>query len=165
VEGDAEASASQQRGQSQEAAPAPQPAFRRAFAEVWREPEARNFTIFIFLSMLAYSAQDLILEPFAGIVFAYTPGQSTQLSGFQHGGVLIGMVLIGSVATAASGRWLGEQLSQQPEDDPPQGAQRHLAAVALAQAHHKRALEVTRIRVPWGELLLLHRLEQKVSGQ
>ena len=36
-------------------------------------------------------------------------------------------------------------LSQLPEDDLPQGALRHLGATALAQAHHKRALEVTRI--------------------
>ena len=36
-------------------------------------------------------------------------------------------------------------LSQSPEDDLPQGALRHPAAVALAQARHKRALEVTRI--------------------
>ncbi len=43
-------------------------------AEVWAEPQARRFTIFVFVSMLAYSAQDLILEPFAGIVFGMTPG-------------------------------------------------------------------------------------------
>ena len=36
-------------------------------------------------------------------------------------------------------------LSQPPEDDLPQGALHHLAATALAQYHHKRALEVTRI--------------------
>ena len=35
--------------------------------------------------------------------------------------------------------------SQPPEDDLPQGASRHLGATALAQAHHKQALEVTRI--------------------
>ncbi|MEE3109565.1 MAG: PucC family protein, partial [Pseudomonadota bacterium] len=40
--------------------------FREALASVWGEPEARRFTLFIFVSMLAYSAQDLILEPFAG---------------------------------------------------------------------------------------------------
>jgi MFS transporter, BCD family, chlorophyll transporter len=42
--------------------------------------------------MLAFSAQDLILEPFAGTVFGLTPGESTQLSGLQHGGVLLGML-------------------------------------------------------------------------
>jgi BCD family chlorophyll transporter-like MFS transporter len=75
--------------------------FRAALAQVWAEPQSRRFTIFVFVSMLAYSAQDLILEPFAGAVFGFTPGQSTQLSGVQNGGVLAGMLL---VALAGSGR-------------------------------------------------------------
>ena len=70
------------------------PRFRDALEQVWKEPVARRFTIFVFVSMLAYSAQDLILEPFAGTVFGYTPGESTQLSGLQHGGVLAGMLLV-----------------------------------------------------------------------
>ncbi len=70
------------------------PNFRQALAEVWREAPARRFTIFVFVSMLAYSAQDLILEPFAGTVFGFTPGSSTKLSGVQHGGVLLGMILV-----------------------------------------------------------------------
>ena len=69
--------------------------FRKALAEVWAEPQARRFTIFVFVSMLAYSAQDLILEPFAGHVFGLTPGESTRLSGVQNAGVLLGMVLVG----------------------------------------------------------------------
>jgi BCD family chlorophyll transporter-like MFS transporter len=68
--------------------------FRQALQQVWGEPVARRFTIFVFISMLAYSAQDLILEPFAGTVYGYSPGASTQLSGVQHGGVLLGMVLV-----------------------------------------------------------------------
>ncbi len=73
-------------------APSPQKgAFRAALADVWQDPQARVFTIFVFVSMLAYSAQDLILEPFAGLVFGRTPGESTQLAGVQHGGVLLGM--------------------------------------------------------------------------
>jgi MFS transporter, BCD family, chlorophyll transporter len=71
----------------------PKPPFRDALAEVVAEPRARLFAIFIFVSMLAYAAQDLILEPFAGVVFAMTPGATTKLSGYQHGGVLIGMIL------------------------------------------------------------------------
>jgi MFS transporter, BCD family, chlorophyll transporter len=67
--------------------------FRQALAEVWQEPDARRFTIFVFVSMLAYSAQDLILEPFAGVIFGFTPGETTQLSGVQHGGTLAGMLL------------------------------------------------------------------------
>ncbi len=80
--------------------------FRTALAQVWAGAEARRFTVFIFVSMLAFSAQDLILEPFAGIVFGWTPGQTTQLSGLQHGGVLAGMIL---VALAGAG-WLGPRL-------------------------------------------------------
>lgn len=69
--------------------------FRAALAEMWGDADARRFTIFVFLSMLAYSMQDLILEPFAGLRFGLTPGQSTSLSGVQHGGVLLGMILVG----------------------------------------------------------------------
>jgi BCD family chlorophyll transporter-like MFS transporter len=81
------------------------PPFRRAVAEVWAEPEARRFTVFIFLSMLAYSAQDLILEPFAGSVFGRTLGESTQLSSLQNGGTLIGMVLVAVIGSAFGGRF------------------------------------------------------------
>jgi BCD family chlorophyll transporter-like MFS transporter len=73
--------------------------FRVALADVWQEGAARQFTIFIFISMLAYSAQDLILEPFAGSVFGFTPGESTSLSGIQHGGVLAGMLLVALVGS------------------------------------------------------------------
>jgi BCD family chlorophyll transporter-like MFS transporter len=76
------------------AAPEPKSSFRAAFAEVWAEPQARRFAIFVFVSMLAYSAQDLILEPFAGAVFGFTPGETTKLSSVQHGGTLIGMALV-----------------------------------------------------------------------
>ncbi len=73
--------------------------FRAALKQVWAEQEARRFTVFVFVSMLAYSAQDLILEPFAGTVFGMTPGESTRLSGVQHGGVLLGMILVAVSAT------------------------------------------------------------------
>jgi len=76
--------------------------FRDALRQVWEEPQARRFAIFIFVSMLAYGAQDLILDPFAGAVFGLTPGQSTKLSGIQHGGVLAGMILV-AVAGSAFG--------------------------------------------------------------
>lgn len=78
-------------------APRPPPrqaSFREAFLEVWTEPRSRRFAIFVFVSMLAYSAQDLILEPFAGTVFGFTPGETTKLSGVQHAGTLIGMALV-----------------------------------------------------------------------
>lgn len=73
--------------------------FKEAFAEIWAEGQARRFTIFVFVSMLAFSAQDLILEPFAGLIYGYTPGQSTALAGTQNMGVLLGMVFTAVVAT------------------------------------------------------------------
>lgn len=84
---------------------AAKPPFRRAFAEVWAEAAARRFTIFIFVSMLAYSAQELLVEPFAGVVFDLPPGVTTKLAGLQHGGVLAGMLLV-----AFMGSWIGGPL-------------------------------------------------------
>lgn len=82
--------------------PPPEPRglpFRQGLAEVWAEPRARAFTLFIFLSMTAYFMQELILEPYAGLVFGLTPGQTTQLSGAQNGGVFLGMLAVGIAAT------------------------------------------------------------------
>lgn len=73
--------------------------FREGLAEIWAEPAARHFTIFVFLSMTAYFMQELILEPYAGLVFGFTPGQSTSLSGAQNGGVFLGMLTVGITAT------------------------------------------------------------------
>ena len=67
---------------------------------LWEHSKTRNFTIFVFLSMTAYFMQELILEPYAGIVFQYTPGQTTSLSGMQNGGVFVGMLTVGILATA-----------------------------------------------------------------
>jgi MFS transporter, BCD family, chlorophyll transporter len=90
------------------AAGAPAPLrFRTALAQVWAEAPARRFTVFVFVSMLAFSAQDLILEPFAGTVFGWTPGQTTQLSGVQHGGVLAGMILVAVAGSGLLGRRFG----------------------------------------------------------
>lgn len=84
--------------------PAP---FLAALREVWSEPAARRFTVFVFLSMLAYSLQDLILEPYAGLVFGFTPGESTQLASVQHGGVLVGMICVAVAGSVIGGRIAG----------------------------------------------------------
>ncbi len=80
-----------------QAGPPQTSSFSQALREMGGEKLARQFTIFVFVSMLAYSAQELILEPYAGLVFQYTVGRSTQLAGFQHGGVLVGMAILGLV--------------------------------------------------------------------
>jgi BCD family chlorophyll transporter-like MFS transporter len=76
------------------------PPFLEAIREVWSEDHARRFTIFVFASMLAYSAQDLILEPFVGLTFGWTVGQTTALAGIQHSGMLLGMLAM-AVSTYA----------------------------------------------------------------
>ena len=81
--------------------------FLEVLGEVWREPAARRFTIFVFVSMLAYGAQELLVEPFAGLVFGMTPGSTTKLAGLQHGGVLTGMLAVAIAASAVGGPVLG----------------------------------------------------------
>lgn len=90
--------------QEQRAAAVP---FRESLADAWADPRARVFTLFVFVSMLAYSAQDLILEPFAGLVFGMSPGETTRLAGLQHGGVFAGMVLTGAAGTLLARRFPG----------------------------------------------------------
>ena len=80
--------------------------FKAALQDVLSDSAARTFTVFVFTSMLAYSAQDLILEPFAGAVHGFTPGQTTQLSGWHHMGVLVGMLAV----AAAGSRWVSGRL-------------------------------------------------------
>jgi BCD family chlorophyll transporter-like MFS transporter len=76
--------------------------FRAALREVWADGTARRFTVFVFASMLAYAAQDLIMEPFAGLVFGMSPGESTQLSGLQHGATMLGMIAVALFAGSRS---------------------------------------------------------------
>jgi BCD family chlorophyll transporter-like MFS transporter len=84
--------------------PAEKPPFLDALREVWSDPAARRFTIFVFVSMVAYNAQELVLEPFSGLIFGLTPGASTKLSGDQHGGVLAGMLFVSFVTYIAGAR-------------------------------------------------------------
>jgi BCD family chlorophyll transporter-like MFS transporter len=51
--------------------------FGAALRDALADRATRRFAFFVFAAMLAYSAQDLILEPFAGRVFGLTPGEST----------------------------------------------------------------------------------------
>ncbi len=84
-------------------------AFLPALREVWNDPQARRFSIFVFVSMLAYSAQDLILEPMGGLLYGMTPGETTKLSGVQNAGVLLGMIataIIGSTVGRSSARFM-----------------------------------------------------------
>ncbi|MEM8800253.1 MAG: BCD family MFS transporter [Pseudomonadota bacterium] len=77
------------------------PDFRTALRTTWADPHARLFTIFILVSMIAYSAQDLILEPFAGLIFDMTPGETTKLTALQNQGALLGMIIAGVLSRFA----------------------------------------------------------------
>jgi MFS transporter, BCD family, chlorophyll transporter len=85
------------------------PPLRQPFADtlrdIWADRQARQFTGFVFISMLAYSMQDLILEPFAGLVFGMTPGESTGLAGIQHQGILLGMLVAGAGGSVLARRF------------------------------------------------------------
>jgi BCD family chlorophyll transporter-like MFS transporter len=79
--------------------------FAAALADIWRERQARRFALFVFVSMLAYSGQELILEPFAGAVFGLGPARTASLSGLHQSGLLGGMLLVAIAGSlAGSGR-------------------------------------------------------------
>jgi BCD family chlorophyll transporter-like MFS transporter len=85
-------------------AAAPSATFGEALREIWHDPAARIFTLFVFVSMLAYQTQDLILEPFAGLLFGHTPGESTALGGMHHAGVFLGMAFVGIIGSVFATR-------------------------------------------------------------
>ena len=95
-------------GEFASTAPAPTQSFQQALRVLWSDTQARLFTFFVFTSMLAYSAQDLILEPFAALIYHYTPGQTTQLSGLLHAAVLMGMLLLALIG----GDWVKGRLGR-----------------------------------------------------
>jgi BCD family chlorophyll transporter-like MFS transporter len=82
--------------------------FKSAMSHLWKDDLARLFTYFVFTSMLAYSAQDLIMEPFAALIYQMTPGQTTQLSGKLHAGILLGMLLLALIGSG----WVKGRLGQ-----------------------------------------------------
>ena len=91
-------------GEAAPAAPAARQDFLPALREIWAERQSRQFALFVFVSMLAYSAQELLLEPFAGAVFRLTPGETAGLTGLQHAGVLAGMAIV-AVGTMLAGEY------------------------------------------------------------
>ena len=84
---------------------APPQSFPDALRTIWADAQARRFTWFVFVSMVAYSMQDLILEPFAGLMFGFSPGESTKLAGLQHSGILVGMLVAGLGGTLYARRF------------------------------------------------------------
>lgn len=69
-----------------------------ALRSTWADPNARRFTGFVFLSILAFYLSELVLEPFAGEVHGLAPDESTKLSGGKDGAALLGMIAAGVLA-------------------------------------------------------------------
>ena len=78
--------------------------FGAALRALLADPVARCFTLFLFVSMLAFSAEELLIESFAGLVFQYAPGRSAQLAALEHGGVLCGMVAVALIGVRVRAR-------------------------------------------------------------
>lgn len=72
--------------------PAEDVKLRAALQTTWADPVARQFTGFVFLSILAFYLSELVLEPFAGHVHNLSPEDSTKLSGGKDGASLLGML-------------------------------------------------------------------------
>ncbi|KAA0970194.1 BCD family MFS transporter [Aureimonas fodinaquatilis] len=79
--------------------------FNAAMRDAWREPATRRFAYFVFASMLAYSGQDVVLEPFGGLAFGLSPAQTTRLSAWQNGGIFIGMAAVAVAGGVFAPRW------------------------------------------------------------
>ena len=80
--------------------------FGAAVRQVWAEPLARRFAIFVFVSMLAYGGEDLLVEPFAGALFGLGPADTAKLTGLLHAGALAGMIAV-PLSSVALPRWRG----------------------------------------------------------
>ena len=65
---------------------------------VWADPQVRRFFIFVMLTVIGTLAQDVLLEPYAGLVLGLSVGQTTSLTAIWGAGTLLSM--------AASGVWL-----------------------------------------------------------
>lgn len=85
--------------------------FFEALGEVWREPDARLFTLFVFVSMIAYNFQELIFEPFGGHAFGLGVHETARLTALHQGGVLAGMIGVPALGRLRGG-WTGAALKQ-----------------------------------------------------
>jgi BCD family chlorophyll transporter-like MFS transporter len=82
---------------------AAEPSLRLALRAVWADGTARNFTGFVFLSILAFYLSELVFEPFTGHVHGLSPDESTMLSGGKDGAALMGMIAAGLLSSIGIG--------------------------------------------------------------
>jgi BCD family chlorophyll transporter-like MFS transporter len=69
------------------------PDLRVMLKSMWADRRARGFAIFLSLGAIASFAQDAVLEPFGGDVFAMDVQQTTRFSAYFGTGVLVMMII------------------------------------------------------------------------
>jgi len=67
---------------------APRPAFGKAWAELMQYPGARRFLLAVGLGTVAFSMQDILLEPYGGEVLGLSVSATTVLTALMAGGAL-----------------------------------------------------------------------------
>ncbi len=63
--------------------------------ELWNDPMVRLFFFIVTLTLLGTQMQDVLLEPYGGLVFGLDVGQTTQLTMFWGIGTLLSILLSG----------------------------------------------------------------------
>lgn len=77
-------------------------AVQAAIAILRKNPQAREFFIFVFVAIFSIFLQDNILEVFGAEVFAMPVTETTQFQPMWGGGVLLGMLLMGMASAIFS---------------------------------------------------------------
>ena len=78
--------------------------FARAVRDlVLADPQARRFFLLVLCTFIGALAQDLLLEPYGALVLKMTVGQTSRLTAYWGIGVLVSMLLSGTVLL----KWLG----------------------------------------------------------
>ncbi|MBE2239786.1 MAG: BCD family MFS transporter [Caldilineaceae bacterium] len=70
---------------------------------LWNDPTARLFFVIVTITLLGTQMQDVLLEPYAGLVFGLDVSATTQLTMFWGIGTLISILLSGIILI----KWLG----------------------------------------------------------
>jgi BCD family chlorophyll transporter-like MFS transporter len=71
--------------------------FRELVLRIAGDPQVRRIFAVVFLTMVGTLAQDILLEPFGGLVLGMEVGATTRLTAFWGMGVLLSMLLAGNL--------------------------------------------------------------------
>lgn len=70
-------------------------------------PNSRVFAGFLLISMFSYFMQDVLLEPFGGEIFGFSPAETARFNAYMGAGVVLGMLVGGLRLIPRKGkRWV-----------------------------------------------------------